>query len=255
MKVDNPETFAKEKEKLMQNRKKRLEEIIVEETPVYFDPKTKKYYYPKLSLEEPDLRQRRILVGKPSADPENYGRFESPAEFHQRRTTVRAKLLQDEIITQARDTPIYQDPQTSKYYYPLIATREAKVVKREVRIEIPNFTLDEVTNMLYDPETDESYFACGSPEEFDQIRNGFISRLKEKKRLKQAQESVICFDSIAKKFYYPESVLNEKTFLFHPVVNDKNGLFYDLITKTWTHIITGKARLQNSAQYHKINFH
>lgn len=165
-------------------RKEKLNSLNIETTispsltPVYYNPDTGQFYYPKSATVEPKINPRPIIIGKPllhydystklyyeSSTGEPYIQTYSPAEFKQIR--LEALIIQQRLeMSKVKPSCIYLDIVSNKYFYPLAALREVEEQKRDLVIQKVEWTLNEQTMTYYDPETREDYVKFDSPAEF-----------------------------------------------------------------------------------------
>lgn len=115
--------------------------------------------------------------------------------------------MDPESVELALETPIYQDPDTGYFYYPIVATFEEIRAPRKIVTNAPPLQLHD--GSYIDPKTNWQYFQVVSPEDFQAIRAETNKKSIETiNQEKCDEEPIFAFE---KKYYYPVSSVNEIT--------------------------------------------
>lgn len=238
LQISNPEDFDEIVEQTIKKTPAEIVQDKVAETPIYYDLDANLFYYPRCAIYEILDQQRVIIVGKPplkyDEDGEiwrnQYGEYYLEVMDNEEFNGLRAVQLREREEkakrVKAKQTPIYLDPKSGEYYYPLLAAREPERYSRDIlKMKLP-LLYDETEKMYYDPSTSEKYVLIINPLKFEILRQLIQSgknppkqrppiiprtqkKLKHLRQLKTLEfkiaiDTPIYFDIENNKYYYPE---------------------------------------------------
>lgn len=161
-----------------------------------------------MSIEEPIILPRQILHTQPQLfqDPrshetidiltgETYIEVFSPAEFKQLRQSSLAKSINEQMKHRAKETPIYFDPESTRYFYPIVALKESDDYLRPIIRENPPLKYNQELKLFVHLESQEPYDIFLSPGEFE---------VQRKKTPKETPEMVASSRVVAPPIYRDE---------------------------------------------------
>lgn len=265
-----------------------------ESTPIYYDPREDDYYYPDISSYEFENFNRQIITNPEpplTFDPimnlyrdykgEPYEKYKFPQDFFRLRSgRVDLRLLRRKQI---QNLPIYNDPITDHYFYPISAFEETETTESETIRTKPPLIYDLDLFGFIHTENGEEYMELGSKQEYlwlkeDLLRYLEISKVEleepefveeevvdengskvlgvqleyDKKDLGDAKLIKDCEDLAYETpiyhfdnvYYYPVVALKEHIPTQRVVLDTKPPLTLDPNSQTFFHIITGEEYLE-----------
>lgn len=273
---DSKEQYLREWAENAEKLDRENDKKIAQRTPVFFDKKFKKYYFPECALTElPEMIPRKVHkctkkkrcplfynermgVFQHNITEARYIEADNPDQFEDlRREILRLPPIEKPPLTPeeerearialAQKTPIYHHD--DKFYYPEVALTEMEpTTRRTIKGQHP-LVFDGETEDFIDPVTKEKYVEFNNVEEFHAQRGLFLEAEVEKQqelemeKLREvADMTPIYFDETEVKFYYPECALKEKIAVERVIVSVVAGDLPLTLTKRVYYHTETKAR-------------
>lgn len=195
--------------------------------PIYYDPYSGKYYYPRETIHEIipitrdlDIQNPGFSYDKPSKLYYNeqtgdvYLQVEDPTEIRQKRLENLERLKREEAQKIASQSAIYKNKTTQKYLYPITALADDPEIKRETLsvTKIP-VKFDPVSRNYIHKKTKEVYLEIENREDFDHLRAEMFKMIQEDQREAFAALTFIYIDPDSNVLFYPKSATEEARLL------------------------------------------
>lgn len=136
----------------------------------------------------------------------------------------------------ANETPIFQDPESNKLYYPERALDDTRKTKRDLITGRIPLKLDKETSRYIAPKTNEPYIEVNDALEFEALKKAHTERKKiieEQRAL--AKLTPIYYDLKTDLYFYPKCALTEIETCPRDFVDDMGPLFFNPEIKEYTH--------------------
>lgn len=243
-----------------------LEEAKVEQTPIFRD-QTGKLFYPEVALIESKVYSREVLALNDQLEPdgeggqkfvhlttkEEYIEVANAEEFEKLRSERLAHsepspsaVLVSQELDKVQKTPIYQDAETGRLFYPEVALTESKLYSRETLPLAGQLTFNPDTSQFIHTVTKEPYLKFRSEGEF--IRQREVSKPfplyqsqiipEPSLQIVSAKKAPIFKDEST--YYYPQIALTESKEYSRETLELSQELNYDEAAKKWIHQETGE---------------
>lgn len=149
------------------------------------------------------------------------------------------------LLAEETPLPIFYDPRTAKYYYPIVAIREEEPTLRDIITEKPKFKYDKKTKSYYDEVTGDIFLQFNTPEDFKTERKHQKDKVVTKKAETEAHRTPIYFDIDNSKYYYPQMALGDRVKVDRELIRIKKApLRYNPKTKEFIHKMSGEVYIE-----------